>query len=92
MDKPSPISLSICFTQALHILIILVGKYKWDDIIEHAKWRESEMPKNVKNSPQFQEPETPSMREQNYHITVKVKYLYRCLRSHCWVHTIITDI
>lgn len=32
------------------------------------------------------------MREQNYHITVKVKYLYRCLRSHCWVHTIITDI
>lgn len=50
------------------------------------------MPKNFKNSLQFQEPETPNMRKQNYHITVKVKYLYRCLRSHCWVHTTITDI
>lgn len=32
------------------------------------------------------------MRKQKYYITVKVKYLYRCLRSHCWVHTTITDI
>lgn len=28
---------------------------------------------------------------KNYHTTVKVKYLYRCLKSHCWVPT-ITDI
>lgn len=29
---------------------------------------------------------------KNYHTTIKVKYLYRCLKSHCCVHTTITDI
>lgn len=29
---------------------------------------------------------------KDYHTTVKVKYLYRCLKSHCWVHPTIIDI
>lgn len=29
---------------------------------------------------------------KNYHTTVKVKYLYRFLKSHCCVSTTITDI